>query len=100
MLSMAGREEMTRHTETLTERGIPRGLAPFLQEYDVDKLDPERARYTVIERTLCYGNRAEIHWLFHLSGERSITEWVRRWGPLALPRVHLVFWRVVLGIED
>jgi hypothetical protein len=82
---------MTRHTETLTERGIPRGLAPFLQEYDVDKLDPKRARDTLIERTLRYGNRAEIRWLFHCYGERSIAEWVRRWGHLALPRVHLVF---------
>lgn len=52
-----------------TRHGIPRSLAPFFQEYNLDGLDPDRAAATVIERTLrgncqLHGNRAELRWLF------------------------------------
>ncbi len=84
----------------MTRYGVPRSLAPFLQEYAIDDVDPEQGRYTLIERTLRYGNRAEIRWLFHHYGEPAIAEWVRRWGERALPRPHLAFWRVVLSLGD
>lgn len=83
-----------------TARGIPRSLAPFLQEYDLDDLDPKQAAHTLIERTLRYGNRAEIRWLFQSYGESTIAEWVRRWGKYDLPPPHLAFWRLVLGVEE
>ena len=42
----------------------PGSLAPFFQEYDLAHLDLERSAATIIERTLQYGNREEIRWLF------------------------------------
>lgn len=83
-----------------TRHGVPRSLAPFMQEYAIDEVDPERASHTLIERTLHYGNRTEIRWLFQRYGEPAIVDWVRCWGALALPRVHLAFWRVVLGLVE
>ena len=83
-----------------TERGIPRSLAPFFQEYDLEALDPERAAATIIERTLRYGNRAELRWLFHRYPEDIIADWVRRWGRYGLPAPHLAFWRLLLGAEE
>ena len=87
-------------TEAYTAHGIPRSLAPFLQEYDIEALDPEHARHTLIERTLRYGNRAEIRWLFGRYGEPAIAEWVRRWGRLGLPRPQLIFWQTVLDMRE
>ncbi len=83
-----------------TARGIPRSLAPFFQEYNLDELDPERARWTVIERTLRWGDRAELRWLFRRYGEQEIADWVRRWGEQALPRDQLPFWHLLLNIEE
>jgi hypothetical protein len=59
-------------SSAVTARGIPRSLAPFFQEYDLDDLDPDRAAATVIERTLRYGNRAELRWLFTRYPEATI----------------------------
>ena len=82
-----------------TERGIPRSLAPFLQEYNLEDLAPQRAKATLIERTLRYGSREELRWLFRLYGEEAIAAWVRDWGRYALPPAQLAFWRLVLGLE-
>jgi Family of unknown function (DUF6922) len=84
----------------LTQHGIPRSLAPFFQEYNLDDLDPDRAASTVIERTLRYGNRAELRWLFARYSKQVIAEWVRRWGQYTLPAPHLAFWKLLLGLED
>jgi len=84
----------------VTEQGIPRSLAPFFQEYDLDALDPDRAAATIIERTLRYGSRAELRWLFGRYPEAAIADWVRRWGRLGLPAAHLAFWRLFLGLEE
>jgi len=81
-------------------RGIPRSLAPFLQEYNLDELDPQRAKATLIERTLRYGNREELRWLFGFYGEEAVAAWVRDWGRYALPPAQLAFWRLVLGLEE
>jgi len=85
---------------TLTARGIPRSLAPFFQEYCLDDLDPERARWTIIERTLRWGNRAEVRWLFRRYSQPVIADWVRHWGEHALPEAHLAFWRLLMGLEE
>jgi hypothetical protein len=87
-------------SSAFTARGIPRSLAPFFQEYDLDDLDPDRAAATVIERTLRYGDRAELRWLFSRYPEATIADWVRRWGRFGLPAPHLAFWRLFLGLED
>ena len=86
--------------DPFTNQGIPRSLAPFLQEYNLEDLDPEQAAATVIERTLRYGNRAELRWLFARYPRAVITDWVRRWGRYGLPPPHLAFWQLLLGLED
>jgi Family of unknown function (DUF6922) len=78
---------------------IPHSLAPFFQEYDVDSLDSDLAASTIIERTLRYGSRAELRWLFARYPRPVIAEWVRRWGPYALPAPHLTFWKLLLQLE-
>ena len=83
-----------------TGRGIPRSLAPFFQEYNLDDLDPDRAAATIIERTLRYGNRAELRWLFARYPEAMIADWVRRWGRFGLPAPHLAFWKLMLHLEE
>lgn len=83
-----------------TALGIPHSLKPFFQEYILDELDPERDRATIIERTLRYGNVAELRWLFWRYSEKTIADWVRRWGQFGLPVPHLAFWRLFLGIKE
>ena len=75
---------------------IPTSLAPFLQEYNLELLDRERSAATIIERTLQFGNRAEIRWLFSYYSHERIADWIRHWGNEALPEPHLTFWRLVL----
>ena len=91
---------MPQESELFTARGIPRSLAPFLQEYNIEELDPQRAKATLIERTLRYGNREELRWLFRLYGEETVTAWVIAWGCYGLPPAQLAFWRLVLGVKE
>ena len=77
---------------------IPASLAPFFQEYDLEQLSLERSAGTIIERTLQYGNREEIRWLFSQYTRQRIRDWVQRWGEMALPEPHLTFWRLILEI--
>ncbi|MCB9113064.1 MAG: hypothetical protein H6634_17615 [Anaerolineales bacterium] len=78
---------------------IPATLAPFFQEYDITQLEPQTDSVTIIERTLRYGTRAELRWLFTEYSRSQIRDWVLAWGGFALPAPHLSFWRLVLEIE-
>jgi hypothetical protein len=75
---------------------IPQTLAPFFQEYSLAQLDPDRDSATIIERTLRYGSRAELHWLFRVYSRVQITEWVVEWGRFGLPEPHFSFWNLFL----
>lgn len=79
---------------------IPSTLAPFFQEYDITRLNPQKDSATVIERTLRYGSRAELRWLFAEFSREQIRSWVQQWGGFALPAPHLSFWRLVLEIDE
>jgi len=79
---------------------IPRTLAQFFQEYTFDDLDAERHAELVIERTLAYGNRDELRWLFARYGRAQVADWVQRMGTRRLPRRQLPFWQLVLEIAD
>lgn len=57
-----------------TPAGIPISLRPFFQEYELEKLDPETSAFTVIERTLAWGDLAELRWLFSRYGSGRIAE--------------------------
>jgi hypothetical protein len=45
-----------------TPAAIPVSLRPFFQEYVLEKLDPEDSAFTVIERTLAWGDLPELRW--------------------------------------
>ena len=82
-----------------TSRGIPRSLAPFFQEYDLDRLDPDQHWELVVERTLAYGNRQELRWLFRRYGWSRVADWVQRMGWRRLPKRRFNLWCVLLEIE-
>jgi hypothetical protein len=79
---------------------IPATLAPFFQEYTLAQLDPQRDAATIIERTLRFGTRDELRWLFSTYSREQITDWVRRWGKYALPEPHLSFWHLLLAVSE
>lgn len=80
-------------------QSIPPSLAPFFQEYDIASLKPERDAFTIIERTLQFGNRQEIRWLFSTYPRTQIVAWIKRFGKDRLPEPHCTFWRIVLDIH-
>lgn len=79
---------------------IPTSLAPFFQEYNLATLNPQRDAHTIIERTLQFGDRTELRWLFSTYSEEQITAWVRQFGKEKLPQPHRTFWQVVLDITE
>jgi hypothetical protein len=79
---------------------IPLTLAPFFQEYDLAKMNPQTDSHTIIERVLQFGNRAEVRWMFTTYSQGQITEWVRKFGNEKLPQPHRAFWKIVLDVEE
>lgn len=79
---------------------VPSSLAAFFQEYDLSSLDLERSASTIIERTLQFGNREEIRWLFHTYRQDMIRDWVARWGTVVLPEPHRTFWALILDLSE
>jgi hypothetical protein len=79
---------------------IPSSLAPFFQEYDIALLNPEKDSFTIIERTLQFGNRAELNWLFRTYSRHQIVDWVRQFGKDCLPQPHLNFWQTILETSE
>ena len=82
------------------ETQIPSTLAPFFQEYTFENLDATRDWELVVERTLVWGNRAELRWMFAQYGRERVTDWVKRRGAFRLPRRQLAAWKVILEISD
>ena len=75
-----------------TPAGIPVSLRPFFQEYVLEDLDPQRSAFTVIERTLAWGDLPDLRWLFARYGRERLAEWVRLAGWRCLPRRRLKYW--------
>lgn len=78
---------------------IPLSLAPFFQEYDIKSIDAKRDSFTIIERTLQFGNREELRWLFTTYSREQITNWVKYFGKDRLPQPHRRFWQTILEIN-
>ena len=78
---------------------IPESLHIFFQEVDPRRLDLRRDADTIIERTLRFGNRTELHWLFNCYGQPRISAWIQDVGVYRLPERHLAFWCLLLDIE-
>jgi hypothetical protein len=87
-------------TPETTSTGIPKTLRPFFQEYDLEKLDLERSAFTIIERTLAWGDRAELRWLFARYGSQRLADWVRQAGWRCLPRRRFQFWVCYFQLTD
>ena len=78
---------------------VPSSLAPFFQEYDLAALTPQKDAATIIERTLRFGTRTELRWLFTAFSQAQVRDWLQAWGRFALPEPHLSFWQLVLEVE-
>jgi hypothetical protein len=83
-----------------TPAGIPLSLRPFFQEYVLEDLDPERSAFTVIERTLGWGDVPELRWLFARYGRERVLAWVREVGWYLLPRRRFHYWRCFFDLRE
>jgi hypothetical protein len=57
-----------------TRAGIPSSLRPLFQEYVLEELDPMQNTFLIIERTLAWGDVAELKWLFATYGRERLAE--------------------------
>ncbi len=85
-------------TIPLNTAGIPISLKASFQEYDFEQLDPTQHGDLIIERTLAYGNRPELRWLFDYYGQTRLIEWVQRLGTRRLPWRRYNLWCVLLKL--
>jgi hypothetical protein len=81
-----------------TAAGIPVSLRACFQEYDFEQLNPNQHRDLIIERTLAYGNRSELRWLFAQYGQTRLADWVQRLGARRLPWRRYNLWCVLLDL--
>jgi len=84
--------------EDLTRSGMPRCLAPWFQEYDLERLDPALHADLVLERVLAYGNRQELRWLFGIYDREQVTGWLQRLGARRLPWRRYNLWCVLFDL--
>jgi len=70
----------------------------LFQEYNFDTLHPAQHSELIIERTLAYGNRAEIRWLFDTYGAAQIKAWLTRLGARRLTWRRYNLWCVLLNL--
>ncbi len=78
---------------------IPKTIAPYFQEYDFSSLDVEKDSDLIIGRTLEFGTREELKWLFKTYGSQKIKEFVRTRGYRVLSKRGFNYWRIVLRIR-
>ena len=78
---------------------IPKTTAPYFQEYEFSTLDTEKDADLIIGRTLEFGTREELKWLFKTYGSQRIKEFVRNRGYRFLSKRGFNYWRTVLRIH-
>jgi hypothetical protein len=81
-------------------QSIPETALPFFQEYDFERLDPERDGDLVIERLLAYGNRDEVRWLLRHYGQARVQHWLSEAGTRRLSRRRYRLWCVLLDVAE
>lgn len=84
----------------LTSHGLPLSLQPFFQDYTLEDIDPEADAFTVIERTLAWGDRQELAWLFRRYSREQVAAMVGEAGWWRLPRPRFYYWLNVLKITE
>ena len=83
-----------------TPAGIPVSLRFAFQEYTLEQLDPIAHAFTIIERTLAYGNRAELRWLFDTYGAPRLIDWLQQDGWRSLPKRRLNLWTTYFNLAQ
>lgn len=78
---------------------IPIQLAPYFQEYKLEKLDVGRDANLIIQRTLEFGTWNEIRWLFRTYGAQRIRRFLSELGERGLSRVAFNYWRRLLRVN-
>lgn len=78
---------------------IPKTTAPYFQEYELSTLDIKKDAELIIGRTLEFGTREELKWLFMTYGSQKIKEFVRTRGYRVLSERGFNYWRTVLKIR-
>jgi len=81
-----------------TDQPLPGSLAPYFQEYNFQRIDPEQHADLVIERVLAYGDRNELRWLFRRYNRQHITDWILHMGARRLPWRRYNLWCVLLSL--
>jgi hypothetical protein len=83
----------------LTKSGIPASLRFAFQEYDLEQLDLAADAFIIIERTLAYGSRAEVRWLFANYGRQKLLDWLTGGGWRTLPRLRRQLWATYFELD-
>ena len=79
---------------------IPNTTRSFFQEYDFERIDPQRNSDLVIERLLAFGNRDEVDWLLTQYGRARVQRWLSETGIRRLPRRRYRLWCVLLDVPE
>jgi hypothetical protein len=75
-----------------TTSGIPASLRFAFQEYNLEQLDLAADAFIIIERTMAYGSRAEVRWLFTTYGREKLLNWLNQGGWRTQPRLRRQLW--------
>lgn len=90
--------QRTNDPGSITATGIPVSLRASFQEYDFEQLDPAQHSDLIIERTLAYGNRAEVYWLLQYYGRLRVMAWIQQFGERQLRRRRYNLWCVLFKL--
>ena len=83
-----------------TPAGVPASLRPFFQDCVFENINPETDAFTVIERTLSWGNRRELRWLFRRYPREQLAAFVRDSGWWRIPPHRFHYWLNIFEIAD
>lgn len=78
---------------------IPPSLKPYFQEIDLEALHLRHDANLIIQRTLEFGDWAELRWLFQVYGHECIRRFLREHGERWLKPVTFNYWRKLLGLR-
>jgi hypothetical protein len=87
-------------TSKKPDRKIPKTMEPFFQEYDFDSLNLQSDRELIIGRTLEFGTKKVLTWLFKTYSTQEIIKFVQKRGYRALSARSFNYWCVVLEIKQ
>lgn len=78
---------------------VPDFVAPFLWSYDIDKINIDRHKKTIICNVLNYGTKPAIDWLRSTYSKDDILEVIAHTPKSAWSRKSLALWSLVYGVN-